>query len=332
MTIPIVVCIDVEPEAFFVDRVGGSPWHGTAQAFETIEGLRRQLSAPGHPARFTWCVRMDPQIELAYGRADRAISEAGAALERALAQGDEVGLHTHYYRWDDALADWVVDHGNPAWVEHCLRSSFAAYRAAFGRPCEVFRGGDRWHDDAAVALVQALGARYDLTVEQGGQPAATGHPGKPFTGSIPDYSRVPAVPYRPSSADFRRAAPGDGRDLWMIPLSGGTWVNPAWRRPWKHRLVDRIDPFKRIRVLHRRAPYTLRPAAAPGLFREQFENYRRERAFRYVALAIRTHSFAREGERANFVANLEYLAERLRADGGCFCTPATCIELLATFD
>lgn len=114
----------------------------------------------------------------------------------------------------------------------------------------------------------------------------------------------------------------------MIPLSGGTWVNPTWRRRWKREWVDRIDPWKRIRLLHRRIPYTLRPAAAPGLFREQFETYCTERGFGYVALAVRTHCFARETERANVAENLHYLAARLRGAGARFCTPAQAIESL----
>ena len=103
MTIPIVVYLDVETEAFFVDRSGSSPWAGTEQAFETIEALRRELSFPGRPASFTWTLRMDPQIELAMDRVleldrlDRiaarveevVVDAAGRWAERLLPQRDE---------------------------------------------------------------------------------------------------------------------------------------------------------------------------------------------------------------------------------------------------
>jgi hypothetical protein len=91
-----------------------------------------------------------------------------------LANGDELGLHPHDYRWDLGLNEWIVDHGNQPWINHFVKLAFETFRATFGKGCESFRYGGRWMNNETLVLVESLGARFDLTVEPG-------QPGRPAT-------------------------------------------------------------------------------------------------------------------------------------------------------
>ena len=150
---------------------------------------------------------MDPQIAEVYGSPNWAARKYAEFINEYVAHGDEFGLHPHDYRWDTSLDSWIVDHGNQAWVNYCVETAFAAFREAFGRNCDSFRFGDRWMNDETIASVEALGARFDLTLEPGRSAAPASFPDKPFTGSLPDYTDVPRTAYQRSTSDYAKADP-----------------------------------------------------------------------------------------------------------------------------
>ena len=59
-------------------------------------------------ARLIWCLRMDPQITEIYGEPDWIVRQHRAAFDEFGALGDDVGLHTHPYRWDAVEEGWVI--------------------------------------------------------------------------------------------------------------------------------------------------------------------------------------------------------------------------------
>jgi hypothetical protein len=230
--IPILLCIDVEPDERSPGPDDRAEWAGFEETCRLLNRFRWRLAAAaGRPVNFGWFFRMDPQIAHVYGAASwpalryrRLIDELGAA-------GDELGLHVHPWRWEAGSRRWIEDFADQAWVEHCVRSAFEAFAESMGTPCRAFRFGDRWMSDAALGLLEALGARVDLTPEPGQNVAG---PPEPFLGRFPDYTGVPRRPYRPARSDFTRAGVKDARDLWVIPLSAGS-VHPRFlafdRRP-----------------------------------------------------------------------------------------------------
>jgi peptidoglycan/xylan/chitin deacetylase (PgdA/CDA1 family) len=229
--IPTLLSFDVEPDGFFLDRRRPPSWRGFELSLPFVRALRDRLAhATGRPARFNWLLRMDPQVADTYGSADWIAREHRAAFDELESHGDEIGLHVHAYRWDAALVDWIIDHGNQAHVDLCLEVAVEAFAHAFGRPARAFRFGDRWTNDATLRKLEALGVRYDMTVEPGQRAAATYHPGKPFTGSLPDTQRVPRVPYQPAAFDFRVPAE---------PRSDGVWIIPVTTAPVRPRLALR---------------------------------------------------------------------------------------------
>lgn len=215
--IPIVICIDVEPDERAIERNVAKDWEGFETTFEFYEKLRPRLEdATDFPVHFSWFLRMDPQIADTYGSPNWAVTRYRKMFERLEATGDDIGLHTHAWRWDAKLCEWVADMGDQEWVNHCVQMSFSAFEQSFRRTCQSFRFGDHWMNDATLALVERLGARFDLTVEPGRKKLYI--PDR-YTGSPPDYSQAPRQPYRPSKLNFTECGVEQKRELWAVPLS-----------------------------------------------------------------------------------------------------------------
>lgn len=326
--IPLILAIDLEPDAFLLERNNPSTWSGCEAAFPVMAEFRSAaIRMVGGRPSFNWTLRMDPQIPESYSSADYLLKLVGKEIARAEVLGDEIGLHVHFWRWNESSTRWLVDHGNPAWVSHCLRESFASFRNAFGRPCRTYRSGDRWHDNESVRLVEELGVEFDLTLERGQPAAATMHPDAESTGSIADYARLPIYPFHPSHDDFREPDVTGTRSIWMFPLAGGAdRFQPDWRRPWKRKVVEYVDPFRKIRSLY--APYKCSPAAPPTQFRERFDAYCAERGMSYVALAVRSNEFVNRERRDDLIQNLRYILRKLQDKGIELCTPARALDVL----
>jgi hypothetical protein len=320
--IPVILSVDVEPDGFFIDRDKPIPWDGAEASFAFFQGLRQRVAGvTGSPARFSWFLRMDPQVEETYGSAAWAAANYASQLRECLAQGDEIGLHVHAYRWDDGRKTWVIDHGNPEWVARCIRVSFGAFREAFGRDCASLRMGDRWMSGEALALARSLGARFDLTLEPGKPTQPSYHLDKPYTGSLPDYRGVPAAPYHPSPSDYRRPDPDAREGLWMIPQSCAA--------------VDALGPlrklFSRLTGPGRLAApgsQTLNLERPPAFFRLQADTVLARLGNPHLAIVLRSDLFTRPKGVRNLQRNLDFLLSRPETRDFRFATPEECMDLL----
>lgn len=220
-TIPIVACIDVEPDEREIDSTVPKDWRGFEELVGFLGTFRHRLEQATHePACFSWFLRMDPQIEHTYGVSWWVVERYRDAINAFESAGDEIGLHVHAWRWNKDTARWISDHGDQEWIAHCVHVALDGYRAAFGRPCRAFRFGDHFMSNETMNALENLGIQFDLTLEPGVK-AMTGKPGELHTGSLPDYRHTPSWPYQPSRTDFRKESPGRQTDLWTIPLSTG---------------------------------------------------------------------------------------------------------------
>lgn len=227
--IPVILCIDIEPDKRVIARNEHIPWKGFESCFEYFSTLRPRLAAAtGSPVHYSWFVRMDPQVVETYGSPDWVVQQYQHYFEEFINQGDEIGLHTHAWRWDERFNTWVADHANQPWVEHCVCLSFEAFRQSFGKDCLSFRFGDRWMNNPTAALIQQLGVLYDLTLEPGHTATPALALDECYTGSIPDYTRVPRLPFRPTTWDFRQPDPSRTCGMWMVPLSSGFYKKRHW--------------------------------------------------------------------------------------------------------
>jgi hypothetical protein len=217
--LPVVLCVDVEPDLRVVDPRRPPDWVGFERTVEDLADFRSRIEdATGRPARFAWFLRMDTQIEEVYGAAEWVAVRHAPQIRAVEAAGDAIGLHVHPWRWDGVRGAWVVDYADRRWGARCVRTAFTAFARHFGRPCRAVRFGDRWMNDRLLALAERLGARVDLTAEPG---RVHEHLPETVIGASPDFSATPRGPYRPSRWRHQRPGRWFPRRLWMLPLSTG---------------------------------------------------------------------------------------------------------------
>jgi len=233
---PVVLCIDVEPDARLIGRDDPSAWAGLEHFFELAPALRERLSeATGRPAAFTWFLRMDPQVAVGWGSPTWVAEKYGDKLAELSEQGDELGLHTHTWRWDSQTDEWVAEYEDREWTEHCLTMGLDAFEEAFGRPCVAHRSGDHHLDGAMLSVLESRGVKIDLTVEPG-LPALGAEEGETAQGLRPDYRDAPTRPYRSNPSRFPAPDSTVRSDPLLVPLLSAPRRRPPFRRaplyPW----------------------------------------------------------------------------------------------------
>jgi hypothetical protein len=322
--IPVVVSIDVEPDDFFIDRNSQPAWNGYESIHDFLSEFRAGLaSASGSAVHFSWFFRMDPQIAETYGSAMWAFIHYRDRVEKSRDQGDEIGLHTHAYRWSDDLDDWIVDHGNRDWINHCVSSSLDAFRQATGHHCESFRFGDGWLNAETLRLLEDSGVRFDLTLEPERAGRQTWHPDRHFTGSLPDWSGIPQIPYRASSADFRKSDLARTNGMWLIPVSSGraqTVKISVWHR-CKHFFHGRKNGAEQGYPI-------LNMNQSPEIFCRYVDDLLDVRKSPYLAFMMRSDVSIRKQQFVNVQGNLDYLLSHPMIGRLSFATPAETIRLL----
>jgi hypothetical protein len=236
--LPIALCIDVEPDgrAFDPDDPGG--WDGFVELQEMMPSVRERLGElTGTPARFSWFLRMDPQVDQTWGTPAWVVDQWGGELAALEREGDEMALHTHDWRWHDELDDWAAINQDPEWEAHVVRMAIEAFRNAFGRPPKAHRGGAHMLTPAMLAPLADGGVEVDLTVEPGLAPQTSAFEGEHILGATADYRLAPSTPYRVSSGSFPSPDSASSSAPLLMPLTGaptrrgGRAPLPIWSRP-----------------------------------------------------------------------------------------------------
>ena len=312
-SIPVILCVDVEPDPREVDSSCADAWAGFEKLLPAVERLRHTLSAvTGTPAHFTWALRMDPQVAETWGNAGWLADAYNQDWTALTAAGDELALHPHPWRRDTA-GGWISDQGDEDWVASCVHLALEAYRESFGRPCASYRQGDRAMSTALARLLDEAGVAVDLTMEPG-LPGSLGLvPDEQATGWIEGTVSAPTVPYRPSLRDFRVPDTGRRDGLLMIPLTRALDIEPATG-------ADRVRPSGRWT--------TLILWADPATFRARLLRRLAEPVVTHLAFAIRS-DLSLQPEWSAFEANIAELCRHPLAPHLRWCTASEAARLLA---
>ena len=223
--VPAIVCIDVEPDGFYIDRTKKLPWKGYEACFSFFSKLRPKLKkATGSPVHYSWFYRMDPQVAETYGSPDWAVVNYHLHVEELKKNGDEIGLHPHAWRWEKNRNNWIEDHSDQTWLNHCVDIALESYEQIFHQKCKSFRFGARFMNNEIVKLIEEKGIQFDLTLEPDYQsPASNTLEGRTFRkGEAINYSGVPRRPYYPSREDYKIVDAKKKQGLCMIPLTAGS--------------------------------------------------------------------------------------------------------------
>jgi hypothetical protein len=237
--IPLILCVDIEPEARNVDRQRRSPWLGFEFVYEFLSKKRQQLQdATGWPVHYCWLPRIDPQVAETWGSPQWVTVHYAEYFSQLIAEGDDIGLHPHCYRWSQKEETWYVDDGNQDWINECIQMAYDGYERVFARQCETFRMGDGFMNTATMREIECGGARFELTPEPGSTPSRAELFLERHTGVMPDCSDIPRHPYHPSVSDWRKPDATRSDGITIIPMSAG-FVPQEWYPQ------SRLAPLKR---------------------------------------------------------------------------------------
>ena len=116
--VPVLFCIDVEPDGHVFPLADPSPWRGFEVLLARFTSLRARLEdLIGEAVAFGWSLRMDPQIILGYGSGTYVVDRYAAQFEELIAAGDELGIHPHAWRWNGREDRWISDHVDQSWLD-----------------------------------------------------------------------------------------------------------------------------------------------------------------------------------------------------------------------
>ena len=301
--IPAILRIDIEPD-HFQPGSGRPPWTGFVAMLDLVERLRESLAdragAAMHP---TWFLRLDPDIERCYGRSDFVVHQYGKQFDQLRAQGDQFGIHVHYYRWDEERSVPFSDHADTGWTNHCLEVAAHTFERCFGELPRRSSQGAYFVTDAVVDRAIALGIEVDVTPEPGFGSVREGVTfGAYATAPSTDFRHYPRRPYYPSRANLGSPANSadDARAMLMVPLTSYDY-NRAFG-PWHKRLAKRILgwPYQHLPL----NPWEEWPS--PAKFWDLVARAADEGPARYAAFAIRTDAAGSE-KHLRFRALLDHL-------------------------
>jgi len=171
-------------------------------------------------ARVGWYWRADEQVTRGHGDPGWALRAFRDHIDATSALGDEHGLHTHLWRWDPRVQDWVSDFADEEWAQHCVQGSAHAFTRVLGHRARVMRMGDGYMSPHVLAAMEQAGVCCDLTIEPGAAALRALVPRERTAGLIPDRRAAPRRPFQPDPHDPCRASGVEepGR-LWTLPLT-----------------------------------------------------------------------------------------------------------------
>src|SRR5260370_40805269 len=129
--IPVLFCVDIEPDEREVQWAATDPWTGFEKLVLSAPGIREALeSATGRPAHFTWLLRMDPQVAEVWGEPGWAAHTYQRELAQLTDAGDELSVHPHNWRWNAPAGRWLSERADEGWVTHCAHMALDSSRDA----------------------------------------------------------------------------------------------------------------------------------------------------------------------------------------------------------
>ena len=156
--VPVILCIDCEPDLRMIDRSVPADFEGfeiVADYFREWRSLAAEVT--GAPVNLNWFFRMDTQIKACYGSAAAIPERYPAVVAEMLTAGDGLGIHPHAFRWSEEESTWFSEWKDRAWMLENLDLALDGFAQAFGHPPTLQRGGDGVITNELIAHAEARG-------------------------------------------------------------------------------------------------------------------------------------------------------------------------------
>lgn len=252
----LILTVDVGPADAVIDHrhENGGDWDRTGAGIAVLcDALDAVADELGQRVATTWFVRADAFVASQFGEPLAMAHRFVEQLRSRLDAGDELGWMPQVY----ASTSHTIDYAD-------LEATHRAFAEAFGAPASVRMGG-LFHDDRTMALLDAIGVRFDSSALPGRE--------KSDRGWRIDWRGTPATPYHPDRGDYRRPGPDPLRllelplsmlpiqapyDLQPLPRYFDPTFHPSLLAPCLHAFAT---PGPRVAVLH---PDALLPPSSSG--------------------------------------------------------------------
>jgi hypothetical protein len=233
----ICLTIDTDPDGLSGHTINRASlvWQGLHTVIDQLyDHFERVLI----PARLTWFVRADGQLQDIYGDALWLLHQHETFWRSVQQRGDEIGWHPHLYRQpNNAPQPTIIS--DPLEAEHELNILWQQVNT-FENAWRSFRMGEGWQAVNTYRLIESLG----FTVDSSALPGRSDN-----HAFLRDWSGVPNQPYFPAETDIKQV--GQARSMLEIPMN--TWrfqasydtapklryMNPCIHSTlWEHALDD----------------------------------------------------------------------------------------------
>lgn len=326
--IPVIFCIDAEPDLQHLSRGERSPWFGYETAQKYFSDLRPVLeSATGSPVHYNWFLRIDDQMGDVYGSVDWVVHQYREQIHECANLGDEIGIHLHLYQWVPESNEWVIDLNDQETMDRMITTALEAYARDFSKPCRSFRFGNNWINGACVEVMDRLGVHYDLTLVPCQRRMLVPNVGARPRGIFPSFQDIPRIPYHPSRTNFHKANSDGSGGITMIPLT----VAETKSRYSVRSLVKSGIAFLGSNMQYARSEVLLCPSSSfrpPDTFSDLLSRALLAQEHPYIALAVRSDFAARPEVFARVKAGLESFLNHPLHARFVFTTPAEAMTLL----
>jgi hypothetical protein len=318
--IPVVVCIDCEPDPRMIDPSAPPDFDGFRLTHEFFRRWRdRAAEITGAAVPLNWFVRMDDQVARCYGSPGAFPERHPAIFEEIRDVGDGLGIHPHAFRWDEDRSTWFGDFASSTWLLENLGTALETFRRSFGHGPELLRYGDSVLSDELVSEAESAGVRFDLTLEPGRPEQPLPEQDEWANALQPDWGRVPRAPYTPRRDDYRRAAAWGSRDITLIPLTS------SYRWPGRS-LRTRLDALRQNGLRGRRQRELLYMALPYWVGHDTFEQLLKRsvaaQRHPYLAFAVRSDRAGQVDQWRRIERCLDDLLALHARRPLVFCTPA----------
>lgn len=213
----VIIGCDVDPDReSFVGKLPANTltWRGMLEGIPRgKDRVRRLVDSQGKPPVFSWCIRVDHQVESLCGSYDYVLTKNRSFLTELEDAGDEISWHPHFWKYDQSIGQWYQEYWDVPFQVEMLKTAYAAFQKQFPGRAKTVRMGWSFHNNQTFATMEALGVQVDY----GAIPGLKVLPkhDKVRSSNFYDSSLCEDEPFYPARTDYRRAAK-NGEDAFNV--------------------------------------------------------------------------------------------------------------------
>jgi len=257
-TIYMIIGCDVDPDRSYVVKDIPSDklsWRGMLEGIpRSHEKFKNLTDCDGNQPIVVWLMRVDYQIKKMMGAYNSILIENKDFLEALVKDGDEIGWHPHFWKYDDQKSVWFQNYEDRDWQKNMLHESHASFLEIFPNGVKTARTGWTYHNNVTMRTFGELGVQIDISAFPGMKIPTDDN--QRAMSNFYDWYDTPTEPYYPSVEDYRRPVSGNEESCKVLEVPNLTAKTFFWG------LVSGLVLTKKTRKI-RQLGYSL---AKPRLF------------------------------------------------------------------